>query len=805
MKVSFFKNVKQTSPTVSKDVSFFLDRIKQGKSRDTVELIRTSSDKEEQQALKMQLPGVCFNGYFSSRSKNGLKKSSGLMVLDFDDFENETKAKEFKDSLKKDSHVFSTWLSPRMGVKALYRITEVYDDAEFKSIYAQVKAKYPSLDDSGKDVSRFCYESYDPNIYINLEAVKFIPEVIVPEAEIDEIGVITNIPIKDQDLIANRLIKWFQNHYDRNQRNNSVFKLAAAFNDFGVDKTTAQTYCNRYAERGFTVNEIGNIINSAYKNTATFGTKFFEDGVRKKKLTNMVMTGKKQKDLLKEFADINPERLEEEIKIIKDTVKVDEFWKFDHQGKIKIEPYRFKLYLENINFFKYYPVGDSKTFVFITKTNNFLNNVNEFQIKDKVMNNLLVKDEVDVFNACADNTKLFSQQYLSMIETANVNIEKDGKDYSLLYYENTAVKVTKDTIECIPYEDIDGYIWEDQIIKRDYIKADHHESMFRSFVWFISGQETDRYNTMKSVIGYLLHSYKTSSNNKAIILNDEVISENPNGGSGKGLLTNAISHMKKVSTIDGKVFDFNKSFPYQTVSTDCQVLAFDDVKKNFNFEQLFSIITEGITIEYKGKDPVNLPIAESPKVLISTNYTIKAEGGSFERRMFEVELSSYFGAHHSPFDEFGCMLFNDWDDEEWARFDQYMINCLEYYLENGLVKYEQKNLKIRKLINQTSQEFFEWMESKDLPSDGDRINYKSEHEVFISEYEDFAKWLKQRTFNNWLKNYYDYKGIELNQKVSNGIRYYEVVNPNKAGVKDITEDTISNDELPMNGAGYVPF
>ncbi len=40
------------------------------------------------------------------------------------------------------------------------------------------------------------------------------------------------------------------------------------------------------------------------------------------------------------------------------------------------------------------------------------------------------------------------------------------------------------------------------------IDADHHESMFRSFIWFISGQEVERYDTMKSVIGYMLHSYK---------------------------------------------------------------------------------------------------------------------------------------------------------------------------------------------------------------------------------------------------------------------------------------------------------
>jgi hypothetical protein len=264
------------------------------------------------------------------------------------------------------------------------------------------------------------------------------------------------------------------------------------------------------------------------------------------------------------------------------------------------------------------------------------------------MDYLVQSNRIPVFDAVAEKSKLFTPQYLSMIDTANVEMERDGIDYGMIYYKNAAVKVFDTYHEIYEYSELKGYVWNNQIIDRDFIDADHHESMFRSFIWFISGQEVERYDTMKSVIGYMLHSYKTSANNKAIILNDETISDNPNGGSGKGILINAIGYMKKVSTIDGKTFDSNKSFPYQTVSSDCQVLAFDDVRKNFNFESLFSIITEGLTIEYKGRDAIKLPVKDSPKVLISTNYTIKADGGSFKRRMFEVELSSYFGTHHTP-------------------------------------------------------------------------------------------------------------------------------------------------------------
>jgi hypothetical protein len=289
---------------------------------------------------------------------------------------------------------------------------------------------------------------------------------------------------------------------------------------------------------------------------------------------------------------------------------------------------------------------------------------------------------------------------------------------------------------------------------------------------------------MKSIIGYLLHSYKNSANNKAIILNDETISEHPNGGSGKGILINAVGHMKKVSTIDGKSFDFNKSFPYQTVSTDCQVLAFDDVKKNFNFESLFSLITEGLTIEYKGKDAIKLPVKDSPKILISTNYTIKSDGGSFERRMFEVELSSYFNAGHTPYDEFKCMLFDDWDEKEWARFDQYMINCLQYYLQNGLVKSAPKNLKTRKFINQTCQEFFEFINDKAIPLN-QRINRNDYHQKFIDEYSDFGKWLTKRIFNKWINSYCEFLDLELIQGVSNGIRWVSI-----GEVKDIKDEEV---------------
>ena len=787
MKVSFYTSVLSTSPKVSKDVSFFLERIREGKSKDLVGQIRATTEEDKQQELKKQLPVVTFNGFFANRSKLGLKKSSGLLTMDFDDCKGIESAKELKDKLKEDKHVFAAWISPRIGVKALYRIIDVDDDAHFKQVFAQVKQRYPDLDDSGKDISRACYESFDPEIYINLDAEVFVPEVVILPHEEENIGQITNVPLIDGDEIANRLIRWFQSKYDSSQRNNSIFKLAAAFNDFGVDKLTAKSYCIRYAEKGFSTNEIENIIDSAYKKTTQFRTKFFEDKIKVKKISNMVLAGRSKTELQKEFPDIDSSKLESEIKIAKESIDLSTFWTYSENDQVQINAYKFKLYLQNKQCFKYYPVSNQKTFIFIRKDDNFIEEVNEFQIKDIVLNDLLFRNEIDVFNAVAMKTTLFLPNFLSMIETANVELEKDGKDFAWLYFKNYAVKVFEDSYEIYTYQELETHIWKDRIINRDFIKADHHDSMFRSFVWFISGEDTERYNTMKSVIGYLLHSYKTSANNKAIILNDEIISDNPNGRSGKGILINAISKMKKLDTIDGKNFEFNKSFAYQTVSTDCQVLAFDDVKKNFNFEQLFSAITEGLTIEYKGQPAIKLPVQDSPKIMISTNYTIKSEGGSFEGRMFEVEFSSYFNSRFSPQDKFKCMLFDDWDEKEWARFDHFMINCLQYYLENGLVAYEHKNLKYRKLINNTNREFVYWMEEKQF-TNNQVINYKDWMAEFVSENEDYKKWLNQNTFNKWLKLFFEFTKINVESVSIKGKRYYKINSENLQDGEDNNEE-----------------
>jgi hypothetical protein len=787
MTVTIYKNLAEVKNGFYRDVDFILDRIKKGTSKELVNLIR--SKKGDCTELKKKLPAINFQGKFRERNDLGLIDFSGLMVLDFDKFNTMQDAERFKKSIFSDLYVFCAFVSPSgLGVKVILKIPNEPDN--YKSYFDGANTYFSSdnFDTKTGNISRLCFESYDPKILIRKDSNVFD---IIEQPDIEQIGVYESaLPIQSDARIIDNLIKWWEGKFPMGtgNRNNNIFVLASAFNDFGINESEAERVLLRYQETDFKAGEIRNTIKSAYRKKENFRTRFFEDVEAKKKIEGLIRSGKTKKEIVSKVIEFPKESVEKAIDEFKDNKSINEFWDYDKNGNIKLMPHKFKFWLEQNNYLKYFPT-DSKTFTFVHIDQNQVEETNEKRIKDYVLKNLLGRENVGFkpYDYMASSAKFFTIDFLSMLDSADIEIKEDTKNECFLYYKNSVVKVTESKTEMIDYFNIDGYVWKNRIIDREFKKSDHHDAVFRKFLWLISGEDVDRYNTFKSVIGYLLHSFKTSANNKAIIFNDSVISENPNGGSGKGIFWNALSRLKKVSSIDGKTFDFNKSFAYQTVSTDCQLLVYDDVKKNFDFERLFSQITEGITIEYKGQDAIKLPISKSPKIIITTNYTVGGVGGSFERRKFEVELSSYFNSNNTPLDVFGHLLFDDWDEAEWSRFDNFMINCIQYYLQNGLIENDFDNIEVRKFIKNTSFEFYEWTRNHDAFGFGQRMSKKSMWEKMIEEYSDL-RWVTQKRFKGWLEQYCKFYGFEYSEGVDAMIgRYFQISKSEKE----------TNNEIPF--------
>ncbi|MBI2419152.1 MAG: hypothetical protein HYV28_14880 [Ignavibacteriales bacterium] len=292
----------------------------------------------------------------------------------------------------------------------------------------------------------------------------------------------------------------------------------------------------------------------------------------------------------------------------------------------------------------------------------------------------------------------------------------------------------------------------------------------------VRGNE-DRFLSLCSAIGYLMHDFKQESNTKAVILCDQMISDNPNGRTGKSLIGKAIEKIKNVARVDGKNFEFQEKFTFQMVKLGTQIIDFNDVEAKFDFERLFSVITDSMTVEYKNKTPFTIPFSESPKLMLSTNYTIRGEGCSYKDRMFEIEFSDYYNAELKPKDDFGHDFFTGWDSEEWNRFDNFMLECLQLYLDEGLVRCAVVNLDQRKIIDQTSAQFVEFAEEfiqiNTVYNLTHLFNAFKKHIGFEQDMWDRCP-IKQNTFTKWLPVYAPFISAKFEKRASNGQQFVEL-------------------------------
>lgn len=765
MNVSVFKDLFK-----SQDVPFIvpiekiIKRIQQGTSKDLIQRIRTAETKELKNALKTQLPSILFAGEFSERNSKSLVKHSGLMVLDFDKYESDEVMLNHLELLKQNPHFLLLFISPSgNGIKGVVKIPPATKETHPKIFKAfQKEFDFDYFDISNCNVDRVCFESYDPNIFINYDATTFEPKIIDEGFEVKEKAPL--VPLNDEDKIIEKIMafNWKKDFRD-GERNSFIFDLAGAFCEYGISENTAYNYIlNNVVIGDFSEREAKTTIKSAYR-LRHFNSKFFEDYNKIKAIKTDLKNGKDE--VIKKYGieeDVYNELKEEETH--------DDFWTIDKKGNIKIEPLKYKLFLERNGFKKHYP-NDAQKPTWVLIESNKVKTTSVEVIKDFVLDYLMNKREISVWNYCASYQNLFSEQFLLMLESIDLEILTDTKYKSYIPYQNGVLEITKDDFRLIDFIDIGYYIWDDHILDRDFIEIEEFENDYQRFINNISNNEPF---AIECVLGYLLSTYKNRSNNKAVILNDEVISENPEGGTGKGVLVQGVAQIRKTSIIDGKLFDGKKSFAYQTVSLDTKILVFDDVAKGFSFEEKFSLVTEGLTLERKNKDAIKLNVHDSPKLIISTNYAIKGEGNSHDRRRFEVEIAQYYGSKLTPEDEFGRQLFDDWELIDFQKFDNYMVDCLQKFLKNGLVKQNAKNIKMRKFIAESSMEFYEWIHEPDNCLRNERIDKQVAFNNFVNEYKDFQKYLTRKKFNIWVQKYCKFIDVEYLSGNSNGLQWFTI-------------------------------
>ena len=386
--ITIFKNIKDTSTPFFRPLSFILQRIEAGKSKELIQKIRKEKDKTKRNLLKQELPAICFSGKFQKRNDDSLVEYSGIICLDFDGFKTKKDLEDYKLSLMDNDIVHSAFHSPSgYGLKVLVKVPQDPDNhvGYFKALSKQFNNEY--FDSTSKNISRVCYESYDPFIYIN-EDSKIFDELI--EEEFEEKNTHTSVPvfpITNENKIVEILMKWWTKKYGliEGERNNNVYILAAAFNDFGVNKNLAEYIMKDFESQSFSAVEIQTTIDSAYRNVGNFGTKFYEDESKINDVKKKLKTGESKQQVRQylKTQNVSSEAIDQIIYDFDTQSSNKIFWHKSETGKITIIHNLFRDFLHLNGFYKYTPEG-SKSSIFVRVENNLIDHTREDEIKDFV-------------------------------------------------------------------------------------------------------------------------------------------------------------------------------------------------------------------------------------------------------------------------------------------------------------------------------------------------------------------------------------------------------------------------------------
>jgi hypothetical protein len=330
----------------------------------------------------------------------------------------------------------------------------------------------------------------------------------------------------------------------------------------------------------------------------------------------------------------------------------------------------------------------------------------------------------------------------------------------------------------IDYINIGGFVWEKNIIQHDFNFTDS-KSDFETFINNVSNKEEKRKLIIETAIGYLLNNYKKQDEGLAIVFYDETLNDNPSGRTGKTLISKAISNCRKLVTLNGKEFNNKGQFPYQTINLDDNVICFDDMERTFKFESLFSIITGNLVLNKKNLQPIEIPFERSPKILFTSNYILSGVGDSHDARKVEIELFRHYSKTYKPINEFGKLFFDEWDKLEWDSFFSYMVTNIQKYFKNGLLMSELKTGKMKKVIANTCEDFFDFCENEFL---WEEDRFYTTKEVIQSYNDGSREWPRNMNaswFGRWLGIYFEYKNWKRDDRTNGGIRKFILLGVDK--------------------------
>lgn len=803
--------------------------------------------------LKKSLQAVTWSGTFTKRTGDNLKEYSGLICLDIDKLESDTVLQGLKARIKEDQFTFLVFTSPSgNGLKVVVKV-QGGPDAHLQNFIALEKyyqATYQvQIDKSGKDVNRLCFLSADNDFRCNYNSEVFTP---APAPAADTITVHTptysreeNSSLKNTGNTAADVWQITADYmqYADGQRNSFIYKFACNCNRKGVEMTEAESYALQQSD--LNPKEVTATIRSAYTHNAAEWAKYAKkNNTNGSNKTNTKSGSNTGTDSNRPGTGIQHSHNGGKSNGPADSshvAKYPAFW-FETEDKQNRDEEgnpqkRYNIYYSGlIDFLSgagYYRLPlPNKSYEFIRYASNVCDTIPLHNMRDYVMD--WCKDKQVTANKESDPAewkrfagiremlirgaeRYFNVNKLSILPYKKIEFIKDTKEASYFFFRNCYVKVTADDIETRPLTELQKTLWQADIIDRDFSREkvlypesgsgfdlDNFNCEFAKYMALVSSnpkkysevsKETviERFYSHCSAVGYMLHGWKNKIG-KAIIAVDHKVPEDKseqNGGTGKSIYGESFKYLKSTCIIDGREFKDDYPFRFERIGVDTKIVVMQDCRYSLDFGSFFVPITGDFTYNKRHTGYITLPYEDSPKWWFDTNFTFKGEGSSFRRRQHIIEFDDYFDENHNPFDEFGHLLFQDWDANQWNLFYNHYFQCVQTFLAAGLVDYPQSNYDNRRLLTETPAEFIDFFDA----SNDDKYKIPRNHWVVKKDlmklWNEEAGTLNMQKvtphmFSKWMKKYCSTRGLTLCKDKTNGVEYYMLTTPDYSGPKKYT-------------------
>ena len=271
-------------PPSHEDISMVFDIIGQEKLKPQIDLMRTfhDTDKLKYDEQKHKLPICLFTGRFSNFSNSGLLESSNLVVIDFDKIPFQDMSTQ-RDIITKDPYTFAAFVSPSgKGYKVIVKVENNPDNTTHSEYLNALKVYYnsPYWDNNCMGISRACFLSSDPSIYINWNSLIWTKKISLSSPS----TVPSYVPVKVYAPTSEykKLINFLDGGFDKypmtpGNRHNSSFRRAREIAEWGIPRGTAFRYLSQFLTPDFGKEELLRQVRNAYEwveKRGTFGSKY---------------------------------------------------------------------------------------------------------------------------------------------------------------------------------------------------------------------------------------------------------------------------------------------------------------------------------------------------------------------------------------------------------------------------------------------------------------------------------------------------------------------------------------------------